>query len=399
MKRALVIYSGGLDTTICIPYLRQQGFEQISTVTVDVGQPAEDIRQAESRAAILGTCQATIDAKAEFAADYCSQAIAFNADYFGYPLSTAIARPLIGKKAAEVAISEGPFDAVVHGCTGKGNDQFRIEFALRLHAPGLPIVAPVRENNWTRSWELEFAEAVKAPIGQSKDKIWSIDENAWGRSIEGGRLEEPDYEPPEEIFAWTKSLEAAASEPRSISIEFAAGMPVSIDGKPMDPLHLVLEANKIAGEHGVGRIDVMEDRMIGMKVRENYECPGATLLVAAHKELEGLVTGPRERRFKKVVDQEWADLVYQGLWGDPLFDDLNAFCRAIQARVTGSVTMQLFKGGLKVLARSSPMALYSEATASFDDMSTFSQNEMEGMVRTHGLSSLLYQRIKKEHSL
>lgn len=399
MKSALVIYSGGLDTTICIPYLREQGYQRISTVTIDVGQPAADIEQAEARAAVLRTCHTTIDAKSEFASEYCMAAIGFNSDYFGYPLSTAIARPLIGKKAAEVAIAEGPFDAVVHGCTGKGNDQFRIELGLRTFAPGLTIVAPVRENNWTRSWELEYGERVGAPLGQSKDKIWSIDENLWGRSIEGGRLEEPDFVPPDEIFAWTKSLDDAISQPQSVQVEFVDGKPTAIDGKKMSPLELIRHANVLAGSHGIGRIDVMEDRMIGMKVRENYECPAATLLVTAHKELEALVCGPQERRFKRLVDQQWSDLVYQGLWFDPLTDDLTAFSDKVQKRVTGSVTLQLFKGGHKVLARSSPYALYSEATASFDDMSSFNQSEMAGMVKTHGLSSLLYQQLKKEHNL
>ncbi len=395
MKKALVVYSGGLDTTVIIPVLKAEGYDEVHTVTVDVGQPASDIAQAAERAAILGAVHTTIDAKKEFAEDYCTVAMAMNADYFGYPLSTSIARPLIAKKAAEVALEKGPFDAVVHGCTGKGNDQFRLEFGLRLHVPHIPIKAPVRERNWTRSEEIEYAEKVGAPIGQSKDKIWSIDENLWGRSIEGGRLEEPNFAPPEEIFQWTASPLHAPDEPQTVIVDFQHGKPVALNGQELDSLSLITLANQLAGHNGIGRIDMMEDRMIGMKVRENYECPGATLLIRAHKELEGYVVTGAERKFKALVDQQWAELAYCGLWGDPLFDDLVAFSNQIQKRVTGKVWLQLYKGSLTVTGRESPYGLYSEAIASFDDSTTFSQSAMEGMVKAHGLSSLIYARLKE----
>jgi argininosuccinate synthase len=393
LKRALVIYSGGLDTTVCIPLLKEEGFDEIYTVTVDVGQPEEDIRQAEARAKALGACHATVDAKETFASEYCVPAIQFNADYFGYPLSTAIARPLIARSAADVAKEVGKLDAVVHGCTGKGNDQFRIEFGLRLHLPDVPIRAPIREKNWTRSAEIEYAEKVGAPIAQSKEKIWSIDENLWGRSIEGGRLEDPNYAPPEEIFQWTVSPKDAPDSPEQVEISFDAGTPVALNGDAMKPLHLIRALNKLAGENGIGRIDIMEDRMIGLKVRENYECPAATVLIQAHRALESLVTAPHERRFKALVDAEWADLVYKGLWGDPLFDDLMAFNAPLQSRVTGEVSLTLYKGAVTVTGRTSPWALYNEADASFDD-SAFDQSEMTGMVRAHGMASLLYRRLK-----
>lgn len=389
MARALIIYSGGLDTTVCIPLMKERGFSEISTVTIDVGQPQADVQQAAERAKALGTDHHVIDAKYEFAQNYCLPAIHANADYFGYPLSTAIARPLIGRKAAEAGRELGA-DAFIHGCTGKGNDQFRIEFGLRLFAPEIPIIAPVREMNLTRTWEIEYAEKVGAPIGQSKDKIWSIDENLWGRSIEGGRLEDPSYAPPEEIFEWTRGLEAAPNTPEEIEIEFEKGSPVRINGKGSSAFEVITEANRIAGEHGVGRIDIMEDRMIGLKVRENYECPGAVLLIAAHKALEALVTTAAERKFKALVDQEWASLAYQGLWWDPFMEDLNAFIGQIQTRVTGSVKIRLFKGGMQVTSRTSPFALYSEAAASFDDVETLEQNQMTGMVKVHGMASLLY---------
>lgn len=391
--KALVVYSGGLDTTVCIPVIRDEGFKEVHTVTVDVGQPSSDIQSASARASQLGTKHHAVDAKAEFASDYCLQAIAFNADYFGYPLSTAIARPLIAKKASEVARAHGPFDAIVHGCTGKGNDQFRIEFGLRLHAPGVPIRAPVREKNWTRSEEIAYAEKVGIPITQSKAKIWSIDENLWGRSIEGGKLEDPNYEPPEEIFEWTRSPHDSPDDPAVIEIGFERGCPTAMNGQKLPSLDLILRANQLAGDHGVGRIDIMEDRMIGLKVRENYECPGAVLLITAHQALEALVCAPHERRFKALVDSEWANLVYQGLWGDSLFEDLTAFSDCVQSRVTGTVRLKLYKGSVTVTGRSSPYALYSESAASFDD-SEFDQSSMEGMVRSHGMASLLYARIK-----
>lgn len=398
MKKALIVYSGGLDTTICIPLMREQGFDEIVTVTVDVGQPGQDISQASERARILGTEHHVIDVKSEFAAQYCVPAIQANADYFGYPLSTAIARPLIAKKAAELAKQLGNVDAFVHGCTGKGNDQFRIEFGLRMFAPEIPIIAPVRERNLTRSWEIDYAERVGAPIGQSKDKIWSIDENLWGRSIEGGRLEDPSYEPPEEIFQWTASLEDAPSEPQYIEICFQDGAPVSMDGAHLSPLALVVEANKIAGKHGIGRIDIMEDRMLGLKVRENYECPSSTMLIAAHRSLESLVTTHAERAFKALVDAQWAEMAYRGLWWDPFMEDLNAFIASVQKRVSGKVRMKLYKGGVHVVGRESEWALYSEAAASFDDTEALEQSQMTGMVRMHGMDSLLYARLKQQRS-
>lgn len=392
-RHALIIYSGGLDTTVCVPLMRERGFDRISTACIDVGQPAEDVAQATERAHILGTEHVVLDAKAQFAAEHCFPAIHANADYFGYPLSTAIARPIIARLAAEHGLSIGA-DAFVHGCTGKGNDQFRIEFGLRLFAPEIEIIAPIREANLTRTWEIEYAERVGAPVGQSKDKIWSIDENLWGRSIEGGRLEDPSYAPPEEIFAWTHNPVTAPDQPQDVVIRFENGSPVAIDGEALAPAAMIARANQIAGAHGVGRIDMMEDRMIGLKVRENYECPGATLLIAAHRALEALVTTQKERSFKALVDQQWADLAYQGLWWDPFMEDLTAFIGSVQARVNGEVTMRLFKGGLSVRSRTSPMALYNEAAASFDDTDTLEQNQMTGMVRTHGMSSLLYARLK-----
>ncbi len=396
MKSVLLVYSGGLDTSICIPLMREEyGYERVITVTIDLGQPQADLLQAKEKAAILKTEHYTVDAKEEFAKDFCFKSLQANGDYQGYPISTSIARPLIGAKAVEMANRLGVKD-FAHGCTGKGNDQFRIEFAIRSLMPDAVIHAPVRERNMTRSWEIEYAKAKNVPIQQSLEKIWSVDENLWGRSIEGGQLEDPDYSPPEDIFQWTKSPENAAAKPTEVALEFEDGLPVSINGDKSSPASLIQSLNTLAGANGIGRIDIMEDRLLGLKVRENYECPAATLLLVAHRALEGLVLTRDELRFKAMVDAEWSTLAYQGLWFDPLKNDLEAFIASTQSRVTGKVRLKLFKGSAKVIGRSSAWALYNEELASFDTTS-FDQRESTGMVKHFGLQarmhSLLVQKL------
>ena len=395
MKKVVLVYSGGLDTSVCIPMMKEfYGYDHVITVTVDVGQPAEDVAQAAAKAKVMGTEHYTVDAKEEFARDYCFSALRANGDYQGYPISTSIARPLIGVKAAEVAKKMGA-NSFAHGCTGKGNDQFRIEFAIRAMMPDAVIHAPVRERNMTRSWEIEYANARNIPIQASLEKIWSIDENLWGRSIEGGRLEEPDYAPPSEIFQWTQDASLAPNVPQEITVEFSNGAPVSIDGIALSPAKLIALANQIAGLHGIGRVDIMEDRMLGLKVRENYECPGATVLLKAHGALEALVMTRDELRFKKIVDQEWSALAYQGLWFDPLKENLEAFIGASQNRVKGKVKLRLYKGSVQVIGRSSPWELYSEDLASFDS-TTFDQRDSTGMVKNFGMQSRMYLAIKEK---
>ncbi|MCM2282060.1 MAG: argininosuccinate synthase [Bdellovibrionaceae bacterium] len=393
MKKVVLVYSGGLDTSVCIPLMREDyGYNEVVTVTVDVGQPIEDIRQAESKAQIMKTEHYTVDAKEEFARDYCFKAIQANGDYQGYPMSTSIARPIIAAKAVEVAKKIGA-TSFAHGCTGKGNDQFRIELGIRTLLPEALIHAPVRERNMTRSWEIEYAQKKGVPIQQSLEKIWSIDENLWGRSIEGGRLEEPDFAPPEEIFQWTKNAKLAPDHPLEVAIRFHNGQPVAIDGQEASAATLIKKMNHLAGECGVGRIDVMEDRLMGLKVRENYECPGATVLLKAHAALEALVLTRDELRFKKIVDGEWSRMAYEGLWWDPLKDDLEAFIAQTQERVEGSVKLRLFKGSCQVVGRSSLWALYSEELASFDT-ATFDQRESTGWVKNFGLQARLYQHLR-----
>ncbi len=391
-KKVVLVYSGGLDTSICIPMMREEyGYDHVITVTVDVGLPQEDLDDAAKKAQAMGTEHYTVDAREEFARDFCFASLKANGDYQGYPISTSIARPLIAAKAVEVAKKLGA-TSFAHGCTGKGNDQFRIEFAIRSLMPEATIHAPIRERNLTRKWEIEYAQKKNVPIQQSLTKIWSIDENLWGRSIEGGRLEEPNFAPPEEIFRWTKGVDNSLAQPISVEVRFEKGIPVAINGETLSPARLVERMNLIAGGSGVGRIDIMEDRMLGLKVRENYECPAAVTLLAAHRALEALVLTQSELRFKRQIDQEWAQLAYQGLWWDPLKDDLEAFIAMTQRRVTGTVQLRLHKGNLQVYGRESAWALYSEELASFDT-TTFDQRESEGAVKNFGLQSRMYQHL------
>ena len=403
MATVVLVYSGGLDTSVCIPLMREEyGFDHIVTVTVDVGQPIEDIRQAEERAKLFGTEHYTVDAKAEFVEEYCWPAIKANGDYQGYPISTSIARPLIGLKAVEVAKRVGAV-AYAHVCTGKGNDQFRLEYVMRTLTPDLEVIAPMREGKllpdgkrepWTRTEEIDYCEAHGISIPQTRAKIWSIDENLWGRSIEGGHLEEPNYAPPEEIFVWTRGIDEATATPTTLTIGFENGVPVSLDGVAYAPLALVEKVHQIAGDNGVGRVDIMEDRMLGLKVRENYECPAAVVLIAAHKALEALVCTQAELKFKSTVDREWGELAYKGLWFDPLKEDLEAFIDRIQDRVSGTVTLRLYKGSLMVIGRESEWALYNEDLASFDSKS-FDQAESVGMVKMHGMQSKMYWALRQ----
>lgn len=393
--KVLLVYSGGLDTSICIPMMREEyGYKEVVTVTIDVGQDPADIRQAEEKAKLMNTEHYTVDAKEDFVTHFCWPAVRANGDYQGYPMSTSIARPLIAQKAAEVAQKLG-ITSFAHGCTGKGNDQYRIEFGLRVLIPGAKIHAPIRERNLTRTWEIEYAKKKNVPITQSLGKIWSVDENLWGRSIEGGRLEEPDFAPPEEIFKWTRSADAAESAAAAVTVGFKQGVPVSIDGQTASPAELVLRMNNLAGAHGIGRIDVMEDRMMGLKVRENYECPGATVFLKAHKSLENLVLTRDEIRMKALIDQEWSRMAYEGLWWDPLKEDLEAFIAATQRRVTGEVHLKLFKGQATITGRGSPWALYSEDLASFDTQ-TFDQRESTGAVKNFGLQARMYHQLSKK---
>ncbi|KAB2948057.1 MAG: argininosuccinate synthase [Candidatus Methanoperedens sp.] len=389
MKKVVLAYSGGLDTSVCIPLLKEHyGCDYAITVTVDVGQPAKEIEQAEKKAEKISQKHYTIDAKDEFVKDYIFPLIKANGSYEGYVLGTSIARPLIAKKVVEVAKKEKA-QVLAHGCTGKGNDQLRFETIFR--STSLDVVAPMRDMNLTREWEMEYAKKNGIPVAATRSKPWSVDENIWSRSIEGGRLEEPDFVPPEEIFEWTVSPENAPVA-QIIDIGFENGVPVSVNGEKSDGVSLIRKLNIIGGAHGVGRTDMIEDRVLGIKARENYEHPAATILLMAHKDLEKLVLTRDELRFKLIVDDTWSELAYKGLVDEPLYSDLNAFIDKTQERVTGSVKVKLYKGSAKIIARNSPYALYSADISSFDSK-TIDQKDAEGFCKYHGFQARLFKKL------
>ena len=387
-KKVVLAYSGGLDTSVCIPILKEEyGYDKVITVSVDVGQPKQEVLEAEQKAKKISDGHYTIDAREEFVKDYIFPLIKANGDYEGYVMGTSVARPLIARKVVEVAEKEGAV-ALAHGCTGKGNDQLRFEAVFRLTS--LDVVAPMRDMNLTREWEIDYAKKHGIPVAATSAKPWSVDENIWSRSIEGGKLEDPGFIPPEEIYQWTVSPEKAP-EAQIVVIGFENGVPVSLDGRKLGGVELIEQLNKIAGSHGVGRTDMIEDRVLGLKARENYEHPAATVLLAAHRDLEKLVLTRLELKFKKIVDEQWSELAYSGLVDEPLYHDLNAFIDKTQERVTGTVTVKLYKGSVTMLARTSAYALYSEDLVSFDT-SSIDQKDAEGFAKYHGFQARLYKR-------
>ena len=396
MTRKIVLaYSGGLDTSVMLKWLQQKYNAEIITVTLDVGQ-RENLRAIEKKAKDLGALRHySIDAKDEFAEKYVFPAIKANALYEGkYPVSTALSRPLIAEKLVEVARKEGA-DAVAHGCSGKGNDQVRIEVTAKALAPDIEVIAPVREWNMTRDEEIKFAQENEIPIPVDHDKPYSIDQNLWGRSIECGVLEYPDVEPPEDIYEWTVSPEEAPDKPEYVTIRFENGIPTAINGEEMKPAELIETLNSIAGKHGVGRIDHIEDRLVGIKSREVYECPAAQVIIEAHKDLEKMVLTRHEISFKHQVDALWSTLVYTGLWMDPLKEDLDAFIDSTQKRVLGEVKVKLYKGGLHVVGRSSPLSLYDLNLATYNIESKFDQKSSKGFIDLWGLPTRMAHALKR----
>jgi argininosuccinate synthase len=391
MEKVVLAFSGGLDTTVCVKLLEEEYNYEVITACVDVGQPPEELEKSQNSADKINTGKHyIIDAKDEFANEYIARGIKANAEYEGYPLSTALARPLIAMKIIEIAEKEGA-TAIAHGCTGKGNDQFRFEAIIRSMSD-FKIIAPIREMNLTRTEEVAYAK--EHGLNLSYDKIYSIDENLWGRAIEGDVLEDPANEPPEEIYEWTKSAEDAKDTPTKVSIEFEEGVPVAINGEMMGLVDLINKANEIAGENGVGRVDIIENRMIGLKSRETYEVPGAKLLIAAHKALEQLVLTVDELRFADYMSTLYADLVYEALWQEPLREDLDQAFDHMQRRVSGEVVMKLFKGSIQPLSRKSPFSLHSIEQITFEDKET-DQREIEGMIKYHGLQAANYQKLNR----
>jgi argininosuccinate synthase len=379
---------------VLIKYLQEKYNAQVITVTVDVGQQ-EDIKAAGEKAKKLGVLKHfSIDAKDEFAKEYIFPAIKANALYEGkYPISTSLSRPLIAKKMVEIAEKEGA-TGLVHGCTGRGNDQVRFDITLGSLAPEMKIIAPVREWGLTREEEIAYAKTKGIPVSDSAKK-YSIDASVWGRAIECGLLEDASQAPPDDAYEWTVAPEKAPDKPEIVTITFEAGVPVAVNGKTMAPLALIEEVNKIAGRNGVGRIDHIEDRIVGLKSREVYECPAATVILEAHKDLEKMVMTRHEVLFKQQIDAQWVFLAYSGLWVDPLKDDLDAFINKSQENVTGEVKLKLYKGSLQVIGRSSPNSLYDKNLANYNIKTSFNQSYSKGFIELWGLQTRMYNTLKK----
>ncbi|MGH3145085.1 MAG: argininosuccinate synthase [Rubrobacter sp.] len=383
-KKVVLAYSGGLDTSVCVKWLEQQGALPYA-LYLDLGQgePAEDVKQ---KALKIGAADAFVkDAKAEFAEEYVAPAIKANALYGGkYPLFTALGRPLIARKLVEVAREVGATH-IAHGSTGKGNDQVRFDVTTASVAPDLTVVAPVRDWNMSRPEEMAYAEEHGIPVPVTKKSPYSVDENLFGRSIEAGPLEDPDHEPTEDVFTLTSSPEEAPNEPEYVEIGFVEGLPVSLGGEEMPLVEIIVELNRIAGAHGVGRIDMIEDRLVGIKSREIYECPAALTVIQAHKELETMTLTKDVLRFKAIAEQRYAELTYDGLWFTPLKRALDAFVTETQKTVTGSVRLKLYKGTGTVVGRTAPQALYSKELATYDPNSTFDEAAAAGFIALWGL--------------
>ena len=395
-QKIVLAYSGGLDTSVMLKWLQEQYDSDVVSVTLDVGQ-GDDLKAIEEKAWKLGVVNHyTFDAKNEFAVEYVFPAIKANALYMDtYPVSSSLSRPLIAKKLVEVAEMEDAY-AAAHGCTGKGNDQVRFDVTIRALNPKLKIIAPVREWKFDRHSEILWAKEHEIPVPVTVDSPYSIDQNLWGRSIEGGILEYPSKEAPKEIWGWTKAVEDAPNEPDYITIGFHKGVPVSIDGVEMGPVDLLEKVHEAGCKHGIGRIEHMEDRTVGLKSRETYEVPAAEILLNAHKDIEKMVLTIHQMLIKREIDHKWTTLVYQGLWVDPLKKDLEAFINSSQENVTGWVTLKLFKGTAKPVKRDSQYSLYDYNLTSFDVNVSYDQGDAVGFISLWGLPSVTSWNLKRK---
>ncbi len=387
--KVILAYSGGLDTSVCVRYLQKLHNLDVITLTVDCGQD-EEITNLERKAISLGAVKHVhIDAKEEFATNYISSSIRANGLYQGkYPLATALARPLIASKLVDLAREEGA-KTVAHGCTGKGNDQIRFDVTIRSLDPNLKIVAPIRDLNLTRDIELKFAREENIPITLDAKKF-SIDSNYWGRAIEGGSLEDSYVEPPDDLFHFVKLDDTV---PDYIEIDYDKGLPIGLNGTKMNLVSIIHNLNDIVGKNGVGIIDHIEDRVVGVKSREIYEAPAAIAIIESHKDLEKLVLTNHQFRFKQMVDEQWAWLVYSGLWQEPLRKDLEKFIESSQRKVTGKVRLRIHRGSMRVVGRESPYSIYKESLATYDAGSTFDQNLAKGFSELWGLQSIIANSI------
>ncbi|MBI4329231.1 MAG: argininosuccinate synthase [Chloroflexi bacterium] len=395
--KLVLAYSGGLDTSVAVRWIKERYGYDVVTLTADLGN-AGDLGVIAQRARAAGAIAAHVaDVREEFLRDFAFRALQAGAIYQGaYPLATALGRPLIARLLVEAAHAEGA-TAVAHGCTGKGNDQVRFDVSVGALAPHLKVIAPAREWGMTREEEIDYAARHGIPVPVTKSKPFSTDENLWGRSIESGVLEDPWQEPPEEAYQWTKPVAQTPDKPRYVEIRFEQGTPLAVDGEDLSPVALVQHLDEAAGEHGVGRIDHIEDRLVGIKSREIYEAPAATVLMAAHRALEAMVLTKDQLRFKEVVAREYAQLVYDGLWFSRQREDLQAYVESTQRFVTGAVRVKLSKGQATVVGRQSPYSLYQTALATYGKGDLFDQSASPGFIHIWGLSTRTQARVQEKN--
>ena len=384
-EKVVLAYSGGLDTSVAVKWLQENYNMDVIALTIDVGNE-KDFSAVRQKALNVGAIKAeVIDARELFVRYFVFPALQANAVYEGqYPLATALSRPLMAKLLVDTAIAEEA-TAVAHGCTGKGNDQVRFDVGINALAPDLKIIAPAREWGMTREETIEYAQRHNIPLPITVDSPYSLDENLWGKSIECGALEDPWTEPPDDAYTWTKSPTEAPDKPAYVEIGFKEGIPVSIDGRELDGITLIQQLNELAGNHGVGRIDHVEDRLVGIKSREIYEAPAATVLLQAHQALEAMTLSKDQLRFKQKVAVEYADLIYNGLWFSALSRDLSACVLSSQRHVTGTVRLKLFKGNSSIVGRQSPKSLYNLGLATYDKGDQFDQSAAIGFIHLWGL--------------
>jgi len=397
VKRVVLLYSGGLDTSVMLKWIQDVYEAEVIAVCVDIGQLADNLEEIREKALKLGAIKSiVVDAKDEFADEYIARGIKANASYQGeYHLSTPIGRPLLAKIAVRIAEQEKA-DTIAHGCTGKGNDQVRLEGTAITLNPDIKVIAPVREWGMGRDEEIEYAEKHGIPISHSKEKPYSHDDNMWGVTSEGGEIENPELIPPlENILEITTLPEHAPNTAELVEIEFIKGLPTALNGEHMKLSQLIIALNILAGKHGVGIVHHIEDRIVGLKVRGIYEQPAAYSIIKAHKNLEKYVCTLRENKFKEIVDQEWAYLCYAGLWYEPLMRDISGFVDTLNKKVNGTVTLRLFKGHCDVVAIKTPDALFDEKLATFNKNSLFNQNASPGFIELHTLQMKMAKQTKK----
>lgn len=400
-EKCVLAYSGGLDTSVCIKWLQDEKNLDVIAVVGEVGQEHEGLEQVKERALATGAIDCIIaDMREDFAADYLSKALYANAHFENkYPLVSALSRPLISKYLVDTAHKYGA-KYVAHGCTGKGNDQVRFETSIQALDPTLEIIAPVREwDMHTRQEEMDWAEAHGVTVPTTKSKPYSIDDNLWGRAIECGVLEDPMNRPPLDIYTMTTDPEKAPDEATEIEIEFKAGLPVAIDGEEMSYLDIIVKMNEIAGANGFGRIDMIENRMIGVKSRECYEAPGALALIEAHRGLEDMCLEREVLRYKLHIEHDWATLVYNGQWFSPLKHAMDAFLQTTQQCVTGLVRLKFYKGTCTVTGRKSDFSLYDYGLATYDAADTFNHQSAKGFIDLYGLSTRVWAKNRREQGV